>query len=343
MKNKLWFGSDYQEFACDEILNAFKEAQYTHNSGYGTDVYCNSAAEKIRKACNCEDAEIFFLTGGTQTNQVVIDTMLKPWEGVIAASTGHVNCHEAGAIEFTGHKVIELPEHDAKVNAEEVRKYCENFYSDVNHEHMVAPGMIYISWPTESGTLYTKEELKELRKVCDDYHMSLYLDGARLAYGLAAETTVTLADIAALTDVFYIGGTKCGALYGEAVVFTKHNMPDHFITRIKQHGALLAKGFGAGIQFDTLFTDHLYERLGKHAIDMAMRLKNALKDKGYQFYIASPTNQQFIILDNKTLKKLDEQIVYGYWCPMDKEHTVIRLATSWATSQNDVDALIKIL
>lgn len=264
-------------------------------------------------------SRFFLLVGGTQTNQVVIDTMLAPYEGVVAACTGHVSTHEAGAIEFTGHKVLELPHHEGKIEAAELQELVSRFWQDGNHEHMVFPGMVYISHPTEYGTLYSKRELEAIARVCHEHKMPLYMDGARLAYGLTAPgTDVTLADIARFCDVFYIGGTKCGAFFGEAVVFTRHNMPAHFLTRVKQHGALLAKGHMLGIQFDTLFTDNLYCEIGAHAIRLAQLLQNGLRDAGLPLYINSPTNQQFVELPDTVIKRLYERgVVYSFW---EKQH-----------------------
>ena len=257
----LYFVNDYSEGAHEKVLQHLIDTNMKQLSGYGTDHYCETAKEKIKKACGCEDAEVYLLTGGTQTNQIVIDTMLAPYEGVVAAHTGHVSTHEAGAIEFTGHKVLELPEKNGKICASDLKELVETFYGDDNHEHMVFPGMVYISHPTEYGTLYSKKELEELSSVCRKYKLPLFLDGARLIYGLVSkETDVTLHDIARLCDVFYIGGTKAGLLCGEAVVFTGKCMPKHFLTRVKQHGALLAKGRLLGVQFDALFTDDLYLR-----------------------------------------------------------------------------------
>jgi threonine aldolase len=340
----LSFENDYIEGAHERILQRLLETNMEKTSGYGSDPYCESAREKIRKVCDCPQADIFFLTGGTQTNQIVIDTMLKPWEGVVAACTGHVSSHEAGAIEHGGHKVLELPQHDGRIEAEELKAYLEIFWEDENHEHMVFPGMVYISHPTEYGTLYSKSELEELSSVCGQYGIPLYLDGARLGYGLMSRSTdVTLPDIARLTDVFYIGGTKVGALCGEAVVFTKQNMPKHFLTMVKQHGALLAKGRLLGIQFDTLFTDDLYFSISRHAIDMAELLKEGLRGKGYPFFLESPTNQQFVILENNRMKELEKQVKFSFWEKADENHTVVRFATSWATKKEDLQALLELL
>ena len=340
----LSFENDYSEGAHEKILQRFLETNFVQVPGYGNDPYSESAKEKIRAACQCPQAEIFFLTGGTQTNAVVIDSMLQAYEGVVSAQTGHVNAHEAGAIEYTGHKVMPLPQYDGKMKAEDLESLLKTFWQDESHEHMVFPGMVYISHPTEYGTLYTKQELTDLSAVCRRYHIPLYLDGARLGYGLMSrQTDVTLPDIAELCDVFYIGGTKVGALCSEAVVFTKNNMPKYFLTHVKQHGALLAKGRLAGVQFDTLFTDNLYFEISKHAIDMAELLKQGLAEKGYPFFIDSPTNQQFIILEDEKMETLKEQVRFCFWEKLDDTHTVVRFSTSWATPEENIRKLMELL
>lgn len=340
----LHFENDYNKGAHPELLNALIETNDQGLSGYGTDSYCQQAADKIREVCSCPQAEVEFLVGGTQTNQVVISSMLASYEGVIAAETGHVSSHEAGAIEFSGHKVLTLPSHNGKLLASEVATYIETFYADGNYQHMVFPGMVYISHPTEYGTLYSKAELEELSKICKHYQIPLFIDGARLGYGLAAkDTDVDFPTIAALSDVFYIGGTKMGALAGEAVVFTKKNRLKQFTTIVKQHGALLAKGRLLGLAFDRFFTDNLYLKIGKHAIDLAEELKIILEEKGYSFYLKSPTNQQFIIVENTKLADLAKNVAYSFWEKYDDHHTVIRLATSWSTSREDVTALRNVL
>lgn len=340
----LWFASDYMEGAHEKILQRFLETNLEKTSGYGTDPYTESAKEKIRKACECPEAEIFFLTGGTQTNAVVISSMLKSYEGVLCAESSHIATHEAGAIETSGHKVLTLPSHEGKICSVELKNYLETFWQDDNHEHMVFPGMVYISYPTEYGTLYSLEELMKIAAVCREYQIPLYMDGARLGYGLMSlDADVNLPMIAKYCDVFYIGGTKVGALCGEAVVFTGKNMPPHFMTMVKQRGALLAKGRVLGLQFDTLFTDGLYFQISKHAIDMAELLKAGLKEKGFTFYLESPTNQQFIVLENKKLEELKDKVAYSFWEKYDEEHTVIRLATSWATAEEDIYALLALL
>lgn len=340
----LYFSNDYSEGAHPEILENLVKTNFVSQVGYGEDSFCYSAAERIREACGCPNAGVRFLVGGTQTNQIIIDTLCESWEGVVSAVTGHVNSHEAGAIEYTGHKVIPLPHHNGKIDSGELKSYLSDFFADGNNEHMVRPGAVYISHPTEYGTLYTKSELSSISSVCREFGIPLYLDGARLGYALASdENDLTLPDIAELCDVFYIGGTKVGALCGEAVVFTKNNTPRHFTSIIKQHGALLAKGRLLGVQFDTLFKDDLYTEISRNAIKTAAKLKSALKEKGYEFFIDSPTNQIFVIMDNEKLKKLAEKVVFSTWEKFDESRTVIRFATSWATTEDSVNELIRLL
>ncbi len=338
------FESDYIAGAHPQILKRLLETNLEPLSGYGSDKYCASAIKKIKAACECEDAKVHFITGGTQTNSIVISTMLRDYEGVVAADTGHISTHEAGAIEYTGHKVLTIPNHEGKISCDELEAYLSNFYNDGNHEHMVFPGMVYISHPTEYGTLYSKAELEQISRICNKYEMPLFLDGARLGYGLMSkQTDVTLTDIARLCDVFYIGGTKVGALCGEAVVFTKRNAPKHFMTMVKQHGALLAKGRLLGIQFDTLFTNNLYFEISAYAIEMAERLKKMFKEKGYTFYLESPTNQQFLLLEDSKMEQLKEKVAFSFWEKADENHTVVRFATSWSTTEEDMKKLEEIL
>lgn len=339
----LSFECDYNQGAHEKILQRLAETNREPQPGYGEDAYCAAAKEKIRAACECPEAQIFFLVGGTQTNAVVIDSLLKPYEGVVSAVTGHINAHEAGAIEACGHKVLAIPGHQGKMKAEELQEYLELYWQDESHEHMVMPGMVYLSHPTEYGTLYTRQELEEIAGVCRSYHIPLYLDGARLGYGLMSrDTDVTLPEIARLCDVFYIGGTKVGALCGEAVVFTKSNMPRYFLTGVKRHGALLAKGRVLGVQFDTLFADELYFTISRHAIDMAELLKEELKKRGAQFFISSPTNQQFVVLENKKMEELKKQVSFSFWEKYDETHTVVRFATSWGTREEDIRRLMQL-
>ena len=336
----LYFASDYQEGALPAILDRLVGTNLESTPGYGTDGYCAAAREKIRAACGCEDAAVYFLTGGTQTNATVIDAMLRPWQGAIAAQTGHIAAHEAGAIEFGGHKVLTLPHTCGKLDAQTIRDYCRTYWADANWDHMVTPGLVYLSQPTEYGTLYSRAELEAIHAVCREFDMLLYVDGARLAYALACpENDVSLADLAALCDAFYIGGTKCGALFGEAVVLPRPGLIPHFFTIIKQHGALLAKGRLLGIQFDTLFTDGLYEKLGAPAMAAADHIRAALRECGYTLCFDSPTNQVFCILDNDTMARLAQKVDFGFWEKYDDTHTIVRFAASWATDMDDVKLL----
>ncbi len=338
------FECDYLLGAHPEILKRLSETNFESLAGYGADKYCDSAKEKIKAICDCENADVEFVVGGTQTNALVISTMLKDYEGVVSAKTGHVSVHEAGAIEYTGHKVLEIPQNNGKISADVLKKYIKDFYDDGSYTHMVFPGMVYLSHPTEYGTLYTKKELEDIKSVCSEYDIPLFLDGARLGYGLMSnDTDLTIKDIARICDVFYIGGTKVGALCGEAVVFTKSNKPKNFITSVKKRGALLAKGRLLGIQFDTLFTDDLYFKISKNAIDMAEKMKNIFIKKGYTFFIDSPTNQQFIVLENSCMEKLKQFVSFSFWEKYDENHTVVRFATSWATTENDLIELEKAL
>lgn len=340
----LWFENDYSAGAHPFILKRLTETNLENLAGYGEDTYCQGAREKIRSVCNCPNAEIEFLVAVTQTNAVVISTMLNDYEGVIAAKTGHISLHEAGAIEFTGHKVLEIPHKEGKIEPNTLKEYMEDFYGDSHYAHMVFPGMVYISHPTEYGTLYTKRELQEIASICNAYRIPLFLDGARLGYALvSAQSDLNIADIAQLCDVFYIGGTKVGALCGEAVIFTKQNKPSHFMTSVKKRGALLAKGRLLGIQFDALFTDNLYFEISKHVIQMAEKLKMIFQEKDMNFYLESPTNQQFIIMDNNRMKELEKEVRFSFWEKYEEDSSIIRFVTSWSTSEEDLDALKEII
>ena len=343
-RDMLYFASDYMEGAHPAILQKLVETNLEKTGGYGQDPYSDLARERIRAACGTPEAEVFFLAGGTQTNATVIDALLHPWEGVAAAKTGHISNHEAGAIEAGGHKVIELMQENGKLSAETVRRCAEGYRLDDNRDHTVAPGVVYISQPTECGTLYSLGELEALSAVCREYGIRLYLDGARLAYALACpENDAALTDIARLCDAFYIGGTKCGTLFGEAVVFPKPGTVPHFFTIVKRHGALLAKGRIAGLQFAVLFEDGLYFRIGENAIRCADRIRRALREKGYRFYIESPTNQIFVVLDREKRKALEERVVMSFWENLEGDGTAMRLATGWATTEEDTDRLIQLL
>ena len=344
MNKKLYFASDYAKGAHPAIMKRMADTNMLETAGYGTDEICASAKNRIREACGCRDAVVEFLIGGTQTNALMIDAILRSYQGVIAAQTGHISVHEAGAVEFGGHKVLTVSQQLGKLSPKVVEQYLEDYYRDENHEHMVMPGMIYLSQPTEYGTLYTREELQAFRNLCDKYEMSLYVDGARLAYALACpENDVTLKDLAQLCDAFYIGGTKCGALFGEAVVIPDPGFIPHLFTIIKQHGALLAKGRLLGIQFDELFRDDMYLRIGKSAVTAADRIQKALKEKGYRLYFESPTNQVFCVMENGALERFGELVEYGFWEKYDEDHTVIRLAADWGTTESDIAALISVL
>ena len=340
----LHFESDYIQGAHPAILENLIKTNFIAQTGYGVDCFCEDARAKIRTACGDETADVFFLVGGTQANATVIDALLKNYEGVVAAVTGHINGHEAGAVEADGPKVLPLPHHLGKIDATELADLLATFYADDNHDHMIFPGMVYISHPTEYGTLYTKNELSAISDICRKYNIPLFSDGARLGYALTSDgTDLDLPTIAQLCDVFYIGGTKCGALCGEAMVFPRHGAPKQFFTTVKQHGALLAKGRLLGVQFDTLFTDGLYMEICKNANVQAEKVRKALKEKGYEIFIETVSNQIFIVLKNEALKKLSEKVCFGFWEKKDDNHTVVRIATSWATTDEDVAALLALL
>lgn len=340
----IYFDSDYMAGAHPKVMERLLETNHLSTIGYGCDEYTKHAAELIRNACGQPNARVYFLVGGTQTNATVIDGLLSRHQGVLAAESAHINVHEAGAIEATGHKILTLPQYEGKVLASDLKEYIDNFYSDDTYEHMVAPGMLYISFPTEYGTTYSYEELTKLSEICHNANIPLYIDGARLAYGLAAKgNNVTLKDIAQLSDVFYIGGTKVGALFGETVVITNPTLLKNFFPLIKQHGALLAKGRLLGVQFEALFENNLYEEIGLQAVEKAIRIRNLFSSKGYKIVVDSTTNQQFIRLPNQIIDKLKENISFELWGPRGKTETVVRFVTGWATSHTDIDTLASIL
>ncbi len=337
------FSCDYKNGAHPAVLSHLVETNGEITDTYGFDKYSKSAKEKIKNACKSEEADVFFIAGGTQTNMTVISSCLQSYEGVICATTGHINCHEAGAVEYTGVKVIALPHKDGRISAEQIERYMSDFNGNPSRDHMVFPAMVYISFPTEYGTIYTKKELCDIRKVCLKYGLNLFIDGARLGYGLmCGECDLDLPFIAEVCDVFYIGGTKVGALCGEAVVFPK-GAPAHFITMIKQRGAMLAKSRVVGVQFDALFTDGLYFEAARNAIIRAEELKKAFSDKGYGFFIDSPTNQQFILLDEKALRRLTGKVGFEIWEKPDGNTTVVRFATSWSTTKEEIEELSRLL
>ena len=338
----LYFLSDYTEGCHPKILEALSRTNLVSQPGYGEDIWCASAAEKIRSLCG--EVDVHFLSGGTQANLVVISALLRRHEAVLAAETGHIAVHEAGAIEFTGHKVLTLPSHAGKLDAGELEAYLRRFYADATHEHMPCPGMVYLSQPTELGTLYTEAELAALYETCRRWDLPLFLDGARLGYGLMSPACdMTIRDVAALTDVFTVGGTKVGALCGEALVFRKGVTPRGFVTMTKQQGAMLAKGRLLGVQFDALFTDDLYWDISRHAIAEAMALKAAFVEKGYPLYADSPTNQQFVILTAEQKERLEQHVAFNVWEALPDGRFAARFVTSWATEHEDVRKLKELL
>ena len=388
------FECDYNNGAHPLVLQNLIANNDARPTAYGFDEFSERAKEKIKRACGMPDAEVFFLTGGTQTNATTIDSMLYQYEGVICVETGHINVHEAGAVEFTEHKIITLPAEkeqgpdgkergNGKMSPQVLDKYLDDFMHDGNNAHAVYPGLVYITFPTELGTLYTAHELDEIYQVCQRYEIPLYIDGARLGYGLMADgNDITLPYLARHCDVFYIGGTKIGALCGEAVVFTNRRAHKHFFSIQKQHGAVIAKGALIGLQFEALFseapscgvrgtscentletgnhdvqgnlvprTSHLvarkdeilYYKLSRHAIDMAMRMKELFRRKGYEFYIDSPTNQQFVIISNEEVERLAQRVEFTHWGQADKRHTICRFVTSWATTEEEMQTLERIL
>ena len=344
MSEKLPFASDYMEGAHPRILEALAATNFLHSSGYGTDEFCRQARQLIREACGTPGAAVEFLVGGTQTNAVIIDGLLKGYQGVISAESGHIAVHEAGAVEFTGHKVITLPAVNGKLNAGVLENYMQAFRTDANNEHMVSPGAVYISQPTEYGTLYSLEELEMLAECCHRHSLYLYCDGARLAYGLASKANdVGLGDLARLCDAFYIGGTKCGTMFGEAVVVRDPASIAGLFSHIKQHGALLAKGRLYGVQFSELFRDGLYYQIGRKAVEQAERITAALKENGYRIYNDSPTNQRFFIIEDEKLAELEEKVGCSLMDRYDDGNSIVRLCTSWATDDKDVESLIRIL
>ena len=336
----IYFNSDYLEGAHSAIMERMMETNMMQTVGYSCDEICDSARAKVRAACNAPEADVHFLVGGTQTNTTVIAALLRPWQGVVSAVSGHINCHETGAIESTGHKVIALPTPDGKLTAKQVKDYVEWQKNDESEEHIVQPGMVYISHPTETGMLYSKAELTEIFHTCREYGLPLYIDGARLGYGLTADgNDLTLPEIAQLCDVFYIGGTKVGALFGEAVVIMNEKYKKDFRFMIKQRGGMLAKGRLLGIQFDTLFTDDLYTKIARNANDMAYQIRDIFVSNGYPLLFDSPTNQQYPIISDEELAILGKNFGYEYWERVDETHSGVRFCGSWATTQEQVDAL----
>ena len=338
------FECDYDNGAHPLVLEALVRHNDARPTPYGFDDFSERAKQRIREVCGLPDAQIFFLTGGTQANATTIDSMLYQYEGVICVGSGHINVHEAGAVEFTEHKIITIPDTDGKMEAATLDKYLDDYMHDGNKDHAVHPGLVYITFPTELGTLYSARELDLIYGVCRRYEIPLYIGGARLGYGLMAEgNDVSLPYLARHCDVFYIGGTKIGALCGEAVVFTNRKAHKHFFSIQKQHGAVIAKGALIGLQFDALFTDKLYFRLSEHAIKMAMRMKDIFRKKGYQFLVDSPTNQQFVVIDNEQVERLSREVEFSHFGQTDHHHTICRFVTSWATTEEELDILERII
>lgn len=336
------FQCDYNEGAHPLIIKRLTETNMEQTVGYGEDPHCEKARRLIKQACQSDNADVHFLVGGTQANTTVIAHILRPYQGVLAATSGHINVHETGAIESTGHKVLAIPTEDGKLTAKQIDEAMQAHIHEDGPEHMVQPGMVYLSFPTEIGTIYSHDELKAIRTVCNKYVLPLFVDGARLGYGLCSpECDLTLPQLAQLADVFYIGGTKVGALFGEAVVIMNEALKRDFRYSIKQHGGMLAKGRLLGLQFATLFTGNLYFDIAQHAIDEAMRIKAALQAKGIGFLIDSPTNQQFPIFTDTQIATLSEHFMLSLWQRVDEEHTAMRICTSWATKSENTDALIK--
>ena len=336
------FQCDYNEGAHPLILQRLVESNMEQTVGYSEDHYCTHAKRLIQQACENENIDVHFLVGGTQTNTTVIAHTLRPYQGVLTAMTGHINVHETGAIESTGHKVLAIPSTDGKLTATQIEEAMLAHLHEDGPEHMVQPGMVYLSFPTEVGTVYTYQELEAISAVCRQYSLPLFIDGARLGYGLCSpESDITLPRLAQLADVFYIGGTKVGALFGEAVVITNDVLKRDFRYSIKRHGGMLAKGRLLGIQFATLFTDNLYMDIAQHAINEALRIKDALRAKGIKFLIDSPTNQQFPIFSNAQLNQLSKKYLFSIWQQMDDQHTAVRICTSWGTKSDNIDSLIE--
>jgi len=335
------FDSDYTEGMHPAILQALLETNDEQTIGYGEDPHCEHARQLIRQAVQCETADVHFLVGGTQANTTVIASILKSYQGVLCAGTGHINCHETGAVEATGHKVLPLASADGTITAAQVEAYVSAHYADGSHEHIVQPGMVYISFPTENGTLYTRTQLMDLHTVCQKRGLPLFVDGARMGYGLAAAgNDISLADFARFSDVFYIGGTKVGALMGEAVVIVNEKLKPDFRYNIKQRGGMLAKGRFLGIQFEQLFQNDLYQTISRHAIDLAALLKDALTAKGYTFRYEPQTNQLFVNMPDAKLPQLQQDFAFSIWGRADDTHTTVRFCTSWATKEDNVKALI---
>ena len=337
----IYFQCDYAEGCHPKILEKLTETNFMQTPGYSEDAICNQAREAVRAVCGTPNADVHFLVGGTQANTTVISHILRPWQGALCADTGHIAVHETGAIEATGHKVLTMPNTNGTISAEQIRAYCTNHFNDGAHEHIVQPGMVYISFPTESGTLYTKQQLTEIYEACREWDLPLFIDGARLGYGLMSPACdLTIRELANLCDVFYIGGTKCGALFGEAVVINSDKLKKDFRYSIKRHGGMLAKGRLLGIQFLTLMEDNLYFDICKQAVDYALEIRKAFEAKGVEMFGTSMTNQQFPVLTEGQMAAFDGSFAYEYWGRYDESRHIVRFCTSWATKQENVEALL---
>ena len=334
--------NDYCFGAHENILKALEKFNAEANPGYGLDDHCAEAAENIKKVCNVPNAHVHFVTGGTQTNLLVITAALRPYQGAVCVESGHINAHETGAVENCGYKILTAPGTNGKITAQEIEKIAVDYETSPVPEHITEPKLVYISFPTETGSIYSKKELTDISNVCKNHGLYLFVDGARLCYGLAGENNdVSIEDIAALSDVFYIGGTKCGLLFGEAIVINNDELKPSFRHYIKQKGAMLAKGWLLGIQFNEMFKDGLYFKIGQNAVKQALRIKEAFKAKNIPFDSDSPTNQQFVILHDSDLEKLSKKYFYEYESRVDETHSCVRFCTSWATNDSDIDELIK--
>lgn len=341
----VYFDCDYMCGAIPEILDALDRTNYDYSAGYGYDSFCKMAEERILELCGIEDGFVKFVIGGTEANSTVVDGLLGKCQGVLASETSHVNVHEAGTIEAFGHKVLTLPTENGKIKASDIDRFVTDFYNDDTWRHMVEPGAVYISFPTELGTLYSLKELEDISKICHKHNLPLYIDGARLGYGLVSpQCDVTLKDIARIADIFYIGGTKQGALFGEAIVSSNRNIIPRFMSLIKQHGALLAKGRLLGIQFHTFFDQrNLYLKYSKQAVAHALEVKQLITSKGYPLFIDSYTNQQFFVLPNEVIDRLREYVSFELWGPRGRSETPVRFVTSWSTTDRDLDSLRRAL
>ena len=338
----LRFESDYEEGAHPRVLELLNATNLEQTPGYGEDTYCDEARALIRRACAAPGADVHFLVGGTQTNFIVIESALRPWQGVLCADNGHINVHETGAVEATGHKVLPLPAREGKIDALQIREACAAHYADDSHEHMVQPGMVYLSSPTEFGTLYSKAELEDISRTCRELGLPLFADGARMGYGLMSEANdLTLADYASLCDAFSIGGTKVGALFGEAVVISSPLLKKDFRYLMKQRGAMLAKGRLLGIQFLALFQDDLYFRISEKADRLAMRLRRAFTEQGWPLLYDSFTNQQFPVVPDDVLERLGKNYTFSFWKKTDETHSAVRFCTSWATTEEALTSLLE--